>query len=203
MTASLIYKHRPKPFGQEAEFVLGAERLSVGHGRRKAEFPYRDIALLRLSYAPTNIANDGYRARLVSRGGRSVAFSNLSWRSMAEMERHHDAYRAFVAALAERIMRANPQAELSAGLAPWRFRTMCGLAGATAAALAGTALFALYQRFQPSAAWPPGLASLMAGLAGFTLAYLLYWMHRYLGRNRPGAFRPDDIPERVLPKAGA
>ena len=201
MTEPLTYKHRPKPFGQEASFALGADRLSVGHGRRKAEFAYRDIAMLRLTYAPTNIASDGYRGKLTARGGRSVGFTNLSWRSMAEMERHHDAYRAFVAALAEHIARANPEADFSAGLAPWRFRTMCGLAAATGAALAAATLFALYHRIWPSTAWPAGLASLMAGMAGFTLLYLIYWMRRYLGRNRPASFRPEAIPQRVLPKA--
>jgi hypothetical protein len=203
MTAPLTYKHRPKPFGQEAIFVLGADRMKVRHGRRKAEFVYRDVAMLRLTYAPTNIASDGYRGKLITRTGRSVGFTNLSWRSMAEMERHHDAYRAFVAALAEQVAHANPDATFSAGLAPWRFRTMCGLAGATGAALAGAALFALYQRLQPSAAWPAGLASLLAGMAGFTLVYLVYWMRRYLGRNRPASFQPGAIPERVLPKASA
>jgi hypothetical protein len=122
---------------------------------------------------------------------------------MAEMERHHEAYRTFAAALAERIAQANPQADLHAGLAPWRFRVMVVLAVATGGTLAGAALFALYHRFQPSSAWPDGLASLMAGMAGLTLLYLVFWMRRYLDRNRPVTFTPDAIPPRVLPQTKA
>lgn len=201
MTAPLVYRHRPKPFGSECVLTLAPDALLVEHGRRKGRFPYADIARLRLSYAPTNVASDGYRARIVTRSGRTATFGNLSWRSMAEMERHHAEYREFLAALGERIARGNPEAAGEAGLPRWRYRLIAAVGAASALALGAATLFGIWRRLRPDADWPAGLASLVAGMSAVTLAYLAWWLWRYLRHNRPQRFTLPALPEQVLPPA--
>jgi len=199
--AEIHYAHRPKPYGQEARFTLFPDRLEVEHGRRKGRFPLAEIALMRCGYAPTNIASDGFETRLFSRDGKTVKFGNLSWRSMAEMDRHDADYLTFVATLAERL--APLGTSFAAGVAPWRYWTMATLGGSTSLLLAAVVLYGLYRSYFPETTVPDRLPGLIGGMAFVTLVYLAFWMLRWLKRNRPRPFAGGLPPADVLPKPPA
>lgn len=183
------YAHRAKPYAGEAEFRLYPTHLRVEQGRRSGDFPLADIVLVRLLYKPRNTTNEGYQAKLYRRDRRTAALTNLSWKSLVDMERQDEDYRRFIEALVAAVAKANPGLALRAGMAPWLHRLT-----AAAGLLALAALAVVSAQAALNGSLPVALAT--AGL----LAYLGFWTWRYLGRNRPRAFRADAIPAEVLPK---
>ncbi len=108
------------------------------------------------------------------------------------MERQDPEYRSFVEALVAAVATANPGVLLVAGMPAWLHR-LTALAGLAAlAALAAVMGQALLNGSLPIA--------LFTGALG---AYCGWWTWRYLGRNRPRAFRAGAIPPDVLPPDGA
>ncbi len=185
-----LYAHRAKPYAGEAEFRLHPDHLHVEQGRRSGDFPLADIVMVRLLYKPRNTTNEGYQTKLYRRDRRTAALTNLSWKSLVDMERQDADYRRFVEALIAAVARVNPGVVLVAGMPAWLHR-LTALAGLLAlAALATVMVQALVNGGYP-----------VALLTGALAAYCGWWTWRYLGRNRPRSFRADAIPPDVLPPA--
>jgi len=183
------YSHRAKPYAQEAAFSLLADHLHVDQGRRSGDFPYRDIVLIRLTYKPRNTTNEGYHARLYRSDKHTVSFTNLSWKSLVDMERQDAAYRRFLERLIGEVHAANPNVLLQAGMPGWLH-----MITAAAGLVAILALAIVTGQAVLNGALP--VAMITGGLA----AYFAWWTLRYLGRNRPRGFSIGRIPEDVLPK---
>ncbi len=183
------YSHRAKPYAQEAEFTLFGDHLHVDQGRRSGDFPYRDIVLIRLVYRPRNTTNEGYLAKLYRRDKHTVSLTNLSWKSLVDMERQDEPYRRFVGRLIGEVHAANPGVLLQAGMPRWLH-----LATAAAGLLAIAALAIVTGQAVLNGTLP------VAMITGALTAYLAWWTVRYLGRNRPRGFTVDRIPEDVLPR---
>ncbi len=185
-----LYSHRAKPYAGEAEFRLHPDHVHVEQGRRSGDFPLADIVMIRLLYKPRNTTNEGYQAKLYRRDRRTASLTNLSWKSLVDMERQDADYRRFVEAAVAAVAAANPGVVLVAGMPRWLHR-LTALAGLVALAALTTVLGqALLNGSLP-------IALLTAALA----AYCGWWTMRYLGRNRPRSFRPGAIPQDVLPPA--
>jgi hypothetical protein len=183
------YAHRAKPYAGEAEFRLYPTHLRVEQGRRSGDFPLADIVLLRLLYRPRNTTNEGYQAKLYRRDRRTAALTNLSWKSLVDMERQDAEYRRFVEALVAAVTAANPGVALRAGMPPWRYWLT-----AAAGLLALAALAVVSVQAALNGSLPVALATGGLGL------YLGWWTRRFLSRNRPRAFTARSIPEDVLPQ---
>jgi hypothetical protein len=187
---TLVYEHRAKPYAQEARFEMKPDVLAVTQGSRSGDFAYRDIDLVRLLYKPRNTTNEGYQAKLYRKDRRTVGLTNLTWKSLVDLDRQDEAYSTFVRALISRIAADNPSVVLEAGMPRW-LHTLTALAGGIAmVALVFVGIQALRQ-----GGWPMALMTLAIG------AYFVWWTSRYLGRNRPRRFRPDAIPPDVMPPA--
>ncbi len=186
----LAYQHRAKPYAPEARFELKPDHVAITQGARKGDFPYRDIVMVRLTYRPRNVANEGYQAKLYRRDRKTASLTNLSWTSLVDMERRDADYRAFVRELIQRIAAANPGVVLRAGMPAW-------LHGVTAlfGVLSVLALVIIAGQALVQGSWP------MALLTGALGVYFFWWSARYLGRNRPRGFSPEAIPADVMPKA--
>lgn len=186
---TLVYEHRAKPYAQEARFEMRPDILAVTQGRRSGDFAYRDIDMVRLLYKPRNTTNEGYQAKLYRKDRRTVGLTNLTWKSLVDLDRQDAEYSAFVRALIARIVAANPGVVLEAGM-PRLLYALTALAGGVAMlALVLVGIAALRQ-----GGWPMALITVAIG------AYFVWWTSRYLGRNRPRRFLPDAIPPDVMPK---
>jgi hypothetical protein len=188
--APLVYQHRAKPYAPEAIFTLKDDRLAIVQGVRRGDFPYRDIALVRLTYRPRNTTNEGYVAKLYRGDRKTAALSNLSWKSLVDLERQDADYARFVRELIARIVAANPSVALEAGMP----RLQYGVTSVVAALSMLALLIVAYQAVRHGG-WPT--AFLTAGLG----AYFGWWSWRYLGRNRPRRFTAGALPPDVMPPA--
>jgi hypothetical protein len=187
---NLAYQHRAKPYATEARFEMMQDHLAVTQGSRSGNYPYRDIALVRLVYKPRNTTNEGYQAKLYRHDRKTVALTNLSWKSLVDLDRQDRDYADFVRALVRRIAAANPSVALEAGMPRWLHGVTTAAGVLAIAALVFVGIQALRQ-----GGWPMALMTVAIG------AYFCWWTWRYLSRNRPRRFTPDAIPSDVMPPA--
>jgi hypothetical protein len=187
-TPPLVYEHRAKPYAQEARFEMKPDVLAVTQGSRSGDFAYRDIELVRLLYKPRNTTNEGYQTKLYRKDWRTVGLTNLTWKSLVDLDRQDADYAVFVRALIARIAAANPGVVLEAGMPRWLYTLTAAAGGIAMIALVLVGIAALRQ-----GGWPMALMTVAIG------AYFVWWTWRYLGRNRPRRFRPDAIPADVMP----
>jgi hypothetical protein len=187
--AALAYQHRAKPYSPEARFELKPGQVAITQGARKGDFPYRDIVMVRLMYKPRNTTNEGYQAKLYRRDKKTASLTNLSWKSLVDLERQDADYSRFVRELIGRIVAANPDVILEAGMPTWLHRVTALFGILSVLALIIVAGQALIQ-----GSWP---VALLTGALGL---YFTWWSARYLGRNRPRGFRPEAIPADVMPR---
>ncbi|WP_293863683.1 hypothetical protein [uncultured Alsobacter sp.] len=185
------YAQRPRPFSHEVTWRLEPDAFVVENGRKALRIAYGKVATIRLTYRPANVTSQGYRAVLVLSDGRTVAVSNLSWKTYVEVERQDAAYRLLLAELVTRCGRANPGLICRTGQpAPvWAASAVGGIA--MLAIFAGAAVWALWR-----GSWP------LAAIALMFLLPFVWQAHAMITKNRPGAFAPDRLPEAVLPPSG-
>jgi hypothetical protein len=184
----LVYEHRAKPYAQEARFEMKRDVLAVTQGSRSGDFAYGDITMVRLLYKPRNTTNEGYQAKLYRKDRRTVGLTNLTWKSLVDLDRQDADYATFVKTLIQRIATANPNVVLEAGMPRWLHILTAVAGGIAMIALVLVGIAALRQ-----GGWPMALMTVAIG------AYFVWWTWRYLGRNRPRRFRPDAIPPDVMP----
>jgi hypothetical protein len=184
-----LYEHRPKPFSNALTLDLGPVSLVAERGNSKQEFLLSGMEQLRLSYRPANTARLGFACKLRARDGKTLVFSNLTWRSMVETGRQDEDYSAFTRELVARIGKASPRIEMIAGAPVWQYWLfVLGFAVLAPALLVAAGYFAL------NGSWPVGVLTL--GLLG----WLAFYAREYLTRNRPRTFAPEAIPPEVMPK---
>ncbi len=186
------YQHRAKPYAPEALFRLEEGHLAVEQGRRSGNYPYADIVLVRLLFKPRNTTNEGYQAKFYRRDRRTASLTNLSWKSLVDMERQDEDYTRFVRLLIGRVAAANPAAVFEAGLPRWLYAIT---AAAGLGAIAGLVLVLAQAILNGS-----HMIALMAIALG---VYFVWWTQRYLTRNRPRRFTTDAIPDDVMPPRSA
>jgi hypothetical protein len=109
---------------------------------------------------------------------------------MVEHERLDAAYRVFVTELCRRTGAAGGRTLFQTGSPPIIYWLGVAVLAGASLAFAGLAVRAL-----ETAAW-----SGAAFIAAF-LAFFLWQAGTFFRRNRPGTFRPDAVPEIVLPRA--
>ena len=134
--------------------------------------------------------NYRFLAEIWPDSGPKLQIASTSWRSMMEQQRLDGDYRAFLGELNRRVGAAGGAPLLQTGspaLLYWP-----GLAIFIAVSLA---IAVLIVRALQTQAW-----SGAAFVAAF-LALFLWQAGSFFRRNRPGTYRPDAVPEQVLPSA--
>jgi hypothetical protein len=182
------YAQNARPVGFPLSLRLSGDMLLVDTGRKTEEVRLDSVDMVRLVYEPGNVARHCYRATLRLKGGRTLSFSSLTWRSMVEARPQDAAYGAFLRALITRIGRANPQARFLAGR-PWPlWAAVAAVAAATVVAIAWFTVSAVR-------AGAPGTAGL-----GILVAALGLWQLVPMVRlNRPRPFVPEAPPPELVP----
>jgi hypothetical protein len=186
--AITTYSQRSKPYAQEAEFSLMPQHLAIEQGRRSGNFLFSEIVMIRLMYRPRNTTNEGYQAKIYRRDKRTALLSNLSWKSLVDVERQDADYSQFVRALIARAIAGNPGIILVAGMPRWLH-----LLTAAMGFMAVVAMVAITGKALQHNTWPVALFTASIGI------YLGWWALRYVTRNRPQRFTADAIPPVVMP----
>jgi hypothetical protein len=183
------YRQRARPFGPEVTWRLEPEHLYADSGLRNKRVPYGRIAAIRLTYAPTNITSTAFKTVVRLDDGKTLTFGSLAWKSYFDVERQDAAYRAFVTDLVARTGAANPGVMLIAGKSMPIWLAAAVVGAATVATMAGAIAWALSNG-----------SGALAGLATLFLVPFAWQAWGMAVRNRPGTFRPDAVPEALLPK---
>jgi hypothetical protein len=188
-TGDPVYSYKPSLLGAPHEFRLTADALVWRVGGRSGSTPYRDISRLRLSFRPVTMQPYRFVAEMWPSSGPKLQIASASWRSMTELERHDDAYVAFLTQLHRRLADTGSRAAFETGslaLIYWP-----GVAVFVVVSLALAAL--IVQALQ---------AATIAGAAfvALFLGTFLWQGGTFLRRNRPGIYTPDAIPDRALPR---
>ena len=187
---SKTYTHSPKPFGGPISFTLKGSTLTVDSGRKVHEVQLGAVDTVRMTYEPGRLAQKAFRTKVIMKDGKSFTFSSLNWKSLVEAQELTQEYRAFIHALCDAIVRANPQAKFVAGK-PW------GLWLPTSALAVASLLAMAYLIWQALQMGATGVA-----LLGALFAIVGVWQIEPMIRlNKPRPFRSEALPEELLPKA--
>jgi hypothetical protein len=182
------YSYKSSVIGAPFEFRLASDALHWEKGGSRGHTPYRQIRRVRLGFRPMTMQNYRFITEIWTEGPK-LTIASTSWKSMVEYERLDAPYRAFVAELCRRIGAAGGRTVFQTGspvLLYW-----IGVIVFIGAALA---LAGLIVRALQIGAW-----SGAAFIAAF-LGLFLWQAGNFFRRNRPGPFRPDAIPDSVLPR---
>lgn len=183
----LEYRYQQRLMGTEQGYRLTPEGLYWDLGRWDGELPYRDIAFMRFSLRPANLAAQRFLTEIRSHNGLKLTIASVSAKGVLMSEDRGPVYRPFVMALAERVSAASPACRLEAGLPRWRWWPSVFFAVATLAAL-------LYAMGHAVMTGQTALAVMMVVFGGF----FIWQIGATLLRNRPrvftGAIPPDVLP---------
>jgi hypothetical protein len=184
----LNYSFRPRLIGSGSRFRLDGETLHWTVGARSGALHLRDVARVRLSYHPGQLASPNYETVIHGKAGEKLTIGSLSRTSITSVDDHRKAYAAFIAALHGALQPHAGGIVFDGGLSPWRWWLMSGLAVITALGLVAVLASAL------------GDADWTVGALIAVLCPLLAWpLWEMLWRNRPEPYSPSALPGRLLP----
>jgi hypothetical protein len=182
------YSYKPSLLGAPWSFRLEPDAIAWEAGLRHGRIAYGDVRRVRLSFRPANMQPYRFLAEVWSAAGPKIAIASSSWRSMVEQQRQDSAYSAFIMELHRRLVAARVAAVFDAGSPVLLYWPGVAIFVAGSLALAGLIAIALQR-----AAWAG--AAMIAGL----LALFLWQVGSFFKRNRPGRYRPEDLPRTLLP----
>jgi hypothetical protein len=191
-TGEPIYAYKRSLVGGAHTFRLTADAIEWGMGPRMLRIRYDSVRKVRMSFRPMTMQNYRFITEVWSGSGPKLQIASTSWKSLVEQERLDAAYRGFVVELHRRLAAAAPQAQY--------------IAGAPAFLYWPGAL--IFLGFGLGMIWLLGTALVerkIEGVAffGIFLGLLVWQMGGFFMRNRPGRYRPEAVPEIMLPKPKA
>lgn len=184
------FAYKPSMFAPVRDLRLTAQGLAWQAGFAKGLVPYGDVRRVRLGFRPMTLSSYRFTTEIWPEQGGRIVIASTSWKSMVEFERRDAAYRDFVQRLHERLAAAGSRALFQKGSPPLLYWP-----GVAILVTAAVALLALVGR-----ALQAGTMGGALFVAGF-LGLFLWQAGGFFWRNRPGAYRPDTLPEDVLPRA--
>ena len=186
----LSYGFTPSMVSPAHFFRLTPDAVGWEIGRHSGRISYRSIRCIRLSFRPVTLATYRFIAEIWSDTAPKLTIASTSWRSVVEQQRHDAEYAAFIRALHRRLCEAGAHPAFITGSPPFLYWP-----GAIVCAVLAVGLPYIVVR--------AALAGATGGAALVSLLLLVFgWqMGNLFWRNRPGVYRPDDIPLTVLPRA--
>ena len=183
------YAYRPSLLGAAWEFKLAGDGIDWAAGRKGGHIPFRSVRRLRMSYRPASMQWHRFMTELWADGAPKLKILSSSWKSLMEQERLDESYAAFVGELHRRIALATVPARFERGSHPLLYWP--GLVAYVGVSL-GLALLVV----RALQAHAKGGAIFVGGFLG-----LFLWQGgNYFRRNRPGLYRPDALPDELMPK---
>ncbi len=186
----LRYRYRPSLIGAAWEFHLTESALHWSIGRQSGQIPYADFHKVQLSFRPGTMQEGSYVTYIWSQARPKVTIASTSRKSLMDVTRQDASYRDFILALHRHLVAAGARPEYVRGVKAYVYWP--GIVIMTGASVG---FVMLVVRALQTAAWA-GAAFIAAFLALF-----LWQFGGYFRRNRPGVYRPDDVPLELLPAA--
>ena len=185
----ISYAFKPSLMGAPFEFRLTHDAFEWSRGSATGRTPYGRIRRIRLGFRPMTMQNYRFLTEVWTADGPKLQIVSTSWKSLVEHERFDEGYRAFVTELCRRTGAAGRQTLFQAGSPPIIYWLGTVVFVGASLALAGLVVRALQVEAWSGAAF----------IAAF-LAFFLWQAGNFFRRNQPGMFRPDAVPEAVLPR---
>ncbi|HZN29593.1 MAG TPA: hypothetical protein VFB88_09530 [Xanthobacteraceae bacterium] len=158
-------------------------------GRYQGRTAYARIARVRLSFRPVTMQARRFVTEIWPVDGPRLSIASSSWKSILEQEGRDQAYGAFIRELHRRILASGARATFEAGSPAILY--WLGLAVFVIVSLG---LAALTVRALQSGAWSA------AAIIGGMLCLFVWQSGNYFRRNRPGSYRPQALPEHLVPR---
>ena len=185
----LTYAYKAGLVGAPWELQLKPEGMRWRVGPLSGVVRYERIRRVRLSFRPATLQQHRFLTEIWSDDAPKLKIISTSWRNLTEQGRQDREYRAFVIGLHRRLQAVGTHVELSAGAPAFIFYLGIVLFAAVMLAFVGVMLRTLELREWTGAAIIGGLFALFAWQFG-----------NYFWRNRPQTYRPDAVPDQVLPR---
>lgn len=195
------YACKPSLMGATWEFRLRPDALEWRSGGRHGRIPYGRITRVRLSFRPVTMQTRRFLTEVWSTSMPRLTFASTSWRSLVDQAAQDEAYGAFVRELHRRIAAAHadppahspppgraPEVVFEAGSPPLIYWP-----GVAVFAVVALGLAALIVR-----ALQTGQFAGAAVVGGF-FGLFLWQSGGYFRRNRPARYRPDALPDDLVP----
>ena len=185
-----IYQFRRKLMSRSVTISLGETSLQWNDGINKGEVSFSDIVAVRLRYEPGHLFLARFWLDIEPLKARPVRFANWGWRGLGEIETQNEAFLGFVGALHQRLERHGDRITFVAGERPWRQWLALTVGG-----ISVVGLLVLMVR----AASVGGFGTL--AILAACLAFFGWQTWLMAARNHPGRYRPEALPQRLLPTA--
>lgn len=187
----LTYSYRPSLLGQPSTFTLTGSGMDWSAGGRSGHIRYRDVRRLRLSFKPATMQAYRFLTEIWAEGAPRLDILSASWKSMVEQERRDNSYAAFVTELHARIATAGSRdpVRYEQGANPFFYWPGLVLFSVAGLGLAATFVRALQLETFGGAAFLGAFGALLIWQGG-----------SFFHRNRPGIYRPDSLPPKLLPR---
>jgi hypothetical protein len=185
---SLAYTYRPSLMGAPWQFRLGEGGLEWSAGRYSGGTPFDKIQRVRMSYRPTNMQQRRFLTEIWADGCPKLPIVSSSWKSVFEQEALDRSYVDFITELHRRMAQAGASAQYQRGGNPLIIWTGFAIFTAVTFGMMWLVLRALQEGEY--------------GGAAFIVAFVALFAWRgwnFFSRNRPGVYRPDALPELLLP----
>jgi hypothetical protein len=171
---------------KEKTFELTPEGLVIHQGDRADEAQYSQIKSVRLYFDPSRFATNKYQCDITLKNGAKILIKSVHYRGPADFEDRGASYQSFLEMLHSHLSSVDGIVFL-AGNNPGCFSINVFIIVLTVL-LVGIALFTF------GSAMGVGIFIRLILLAG-----LLYLGIKYLKRNRPQEYMPEELPIEVLP----
>ena len=187
--ADPFYSYKASLAGAPMMLWLRRDGLEWSVGRHAGLIRYDRVRRVRLTYRPASLQSHRFIAEIWPTDGPKIRIVSTSWHGLAMQQRQDGPYAAFIVELHRRLAAAGSTARLQCGMAAVAHAIGLAVVGATTLTFAGLMLKAAQL-----AEWK-ALAVIAALFAVFG-----WQLGNYFLRNRPGEYRPDAVPPRVLPR---
>ena len=184
-----VYIYKPSLMGAAWELRVTPDALAWRSGSRHGRIPYGRIRRVRLSFRPVTMQSRRFVTEIWWADGPRLVIASTSWRSMVEQEAQDRPYGAFIRALHQRMAAAGTTAAFETGSPAVLYWPGLAVFAGVALALAVLTVRALQIGAYAGAA-----------LVGGFLALFVWQSGTYFRRNRPGRYRPDAVPQELVPR---
>lgn len=183
------YSYKPSLAGAPVMLWLRPDGLEWVSGRRSGLLRYGRIRRIRLSYRPATMQTHRFVTDIWSSDAPKLQIASVSWQGLTMQQRQDAPYAAFVTELHRRLAAARSTAIFRCGVPAVLYGlglvVVCG------------ALLTFVMLMIKAAQIDEWRAVAVIGVVFVVSAWQLGGYFRY---NRPGEYRPEDIPPYVLPR---
>jgi hypothetical protein len=186
--AEPAYSYRASAMGAPRAFRLSGNGLYWDTGRRSGHVSYGSIRRVRMAYRPAGMQSKRFTTEIWSGEAPKLTIISTSVRGLFELMRQDREYREFLRALHARLAASENRRSYETGLPLYIFGPGIVVFAAAAIGIAALTVRAISE----------GAAG-AALIVGAFLGLFLWQAGAFFGRNRPGRYQPDALPENLLP----